>query len=166
MARLVLADASPLIALARLAGLDWIGALFGPVTLPETVRAEILDRGAWPGQESLMLAIETGVLVVRSDDGGVPELTELDEGEAACIRLALRHDGPTLILMDEKAGRAVATEHGITVAGTAAVIGMARQRGLIPSAREAFEELLRGDFRISGEVIRVVLARVGEAQEP
>jgi predicted nucleic acid-binding protein len=157
MARLVLADASPLIALARLAGLDWIGALFGPVMLPETVRAEILDRGDWPGQESLRLAIETGVLVVRSDDGGVPELTELDEGEAACIRLAL---------MDEKAGRAVAAEHGITVAGTAAVIGMARQRGLIPSAREAFEELLRGDFRISGEVIRVVLARVGEAQEP
>lgn len=166
MDRLVLADASPLIALTRLGGLNWLRALFGPVMLPETVRAEILDRGDWPGQEGLRAAIASGLLVVRGDDGGAPELPELDEGEAACIRLALRHGGPTLILMDERVGRAVAGELGIAVAGTAALIGLAKQRDLIPSAREAFAELLRGDFRISGEVIRTVLTRVGELHEP
>lgn len=162
MARLVLADASPLIALARLGSLDWLGALFGQVALPETVRAEILDCGTWPGRDALRRTIEAGGLVVRCDDGGTPELPELDEGEAACIRVALRHSGPALILMDERAGRAVAAEHGISVAGTAAVIGMAKQHGLIPSAHAAFEELLRGDFRLSGEVIQTVLERVGE----
>jgi predicted nucleic acid-binding protein len=74
----------------------------------------------------------------------------------------LRHDGPSLILMDERAGRAVAGEYGIQVAGTAAVIGQAKQRGLIPSARAVFEELLRGDFRLSREVIQTVFAKVGE----
>ena len=64
--------------------------------------------------------------------------------------------------MDERAGRAVAGEYGIQVAGTAAVIGQAKLRGLIPSARDVFEELLRGDFRLSREVIQIVLARVGE----
>ncbi len=45
MARLVLADASPLIALARLGGLRWLPVLFGTLVLPESVRAEILDHG-------------------------------------------------------------------------------------------------------------------------
>lgn len=166
MARLVLSDASPLIVLARVAGLSWLQALFGEIVIPETVREEILGRGEWPGMDALREAIEAGWLVVREDgpDSGdeTPELPELDEGEAACIRIALRHDGPALILMDERAGRAVAGEYGIQVAGTAAVIGQAKQRGLIPSARVVFEELLRGDFRLSREVIQTVLATVGE----
>lgn len=165
MAGLVLADASPLIALTRLGGLGWLAALFGTVVVPEAVRAEILDRGAWPGQDALRKAIESGALAVVRDDGNT-ELPELDEGEAACIRIALRHRGPALILIDERTGRAVAAEHGIAIAGTAAVIGMAKQRGLIRSARGAFDELLRGDFRISGDVIQAVLARVGETAHP
>jgi predicted nucleic acid-binding protein len=70
---------------------------------------------------------------------------------------------PALLLMDERAGRAVALELGLQVAGTAAVIGMARQRGLIASARQIFECLHQSDFRISPQVIKTLLARVGEA---
>lgn len=163
MARLVLSDASPLIVLARVSGLPWLRALFGELVIPETVREEILGRGVWPGMEALREAIEAGWLVVRADGDELPEIPQLDEGEAACIRHALRHDGPTLILMDERAGRAVAGEFGIQVAGTAAVIGQAKQRGLIPSAHAVFEELLRGDFHLSREVIQTVLAKVGES---
>ena len=89
-------------------------------------------------------------------------LPELDEGESACIRIALAHDGPTLLLMDERAGRAIAQEHGLRVAGTAAIIGLAKQRGLIPSAREVFALLHAAEFRIAPEVLRTVLQRVGE----
>jgi predicted nucleic acid-binding protein len=137
-------------------------ALFGEIVIPETVREEILGHGVWPGMESLQEAIKAGWLIVRADGDEIPEIPQLDEGEAACIRLALRHDGLSLILMDERAGRAVAGEYGIQVAGTAAVIGQAKQRGLIPSARAVFEELLRGDFRLSREVIQTVFAKVGE----
>lgn len=64
--------------------------------------------------------------------------------------------------MDERAGRAIATEHGLRVAGTAAIIGMAKQRGLIGSAQDVFGRLHSSDFRISAPVIATVLARVGE----
>jgi predicted nucleic acid-binding protein len=50
----------------------------------------------------------------------------------------------------------------LRVAGKAAVIGMAKARGLIPSAKAVFETLHDSDFRISPEVIRTVLSRVGE----
>ena len=49
------------------------------------------------------------------------------------------------------------------VAGTAAVIGMAKSRGLIGSATEVFSRLHGSDFRISAEVIRAILKRVGES---
>ena len=92
-------------------------------------------------------------------------MPDLDEGEAASIRLALSF-GPassTLLLIDERAGRATAMECGLRVAGTAAVIGMARQRGLIPSARAVFAQLHTSDFRIAVAVIETVLKRCGES---
>ncbi len=89
-------------------------------------------------------------------------MPDLDEGEAACIRLALAHPEPSLLLMDERLGRAIATEHGLQVAGTAAVIGMARLKGLVPSAREVFARLHALDLRISPAIIQTILDRVGD----
>lgn len=89
-------------------------------------------------------------------------MPELDEGEVACIRLALASGMPALLLMDERAGRAVAQEHGLRVAGTAAAIGTAKTRGLIVSARDVFARLHASGFRISAHVIAAMLQRVGE----
>ncbi len=80
MAAIVIADASPLIALARVNG--------------------------------LVLFQATAV------DTSEPALPDLDEGEAASIRLALSRREPVLLLIDERAGRAVAQELGITVTWT------------------------------------------------
>ncbi|MDR0781735.1 MAG: DUF3368 domain-containing protein, partial [Pseudomonadales bacterium] len=70
---------------------------------------------------------------------------------------------PMLLLMDERAGRAVAQELGLKVTGTAAVVGMAKARGLIPSAREVFTRLHAAEFRVAAAVIREILRRVGES---
>ena len=132
--------------------------------MPIAVEHEVLAGPVTRGQAAIRAALSAGSL--RTWTGQVPEvaLPDLDEGEAACIRIALVHQSTSgndaLLLMDERAGRAVAQEHQLRVAGTAAVIGMAQTRGLIPSARNVFETLLQSDFRISAEVIRTVLARI------
>ena len=162
MARLVLTDASPLIGLARVDGLAWLGALFGVVWMPPEVRREVLANRGLP-DEGPILAAEAAGWLRESDPPMGPELPDLDEGEAACIRIALASPEPSLLLMDERAGRAIATERGLCVAGTAAIIGMAKARGLIGSApREVFARLHGPDFRISAQVIETVLRRVGE----
>jgi len=56
----------------------------------------------------------------------------------------------------------VAQELGLKLAGTAAVIGLARQTGLIPSAKAVFAQLHASDFRIAPDVIKAVLQRCGE----
>ena len=87
---------------------------------------------------------------------------DLDEGESAWVSIAAGLSEPVLLIMDARAGRAVAKEKGIAVIGMEALIGEAKKRGLIPSAKEAFEVLHQSDFRISENVIRTVLQRVGE----
>jgi len=162
MARLVLTDASPLIGLARVDGLPWLQALFGAVWMPPQVYAEVITSHGFDGEASIVAAIDAGWLKISSASPTQPDLPDLDEGEAACIRLALASQTPALLLMDERAGRAVAQEHGLRVAGTAAVIGMAKKSGQIVCAKDVFARLHASDFRISAQVISTVLRRVGE----
>ena len=164
MARLVLSDASPLIGLSFVDGLEWLRELFGTVWIPQEVAREVLPGQERPGEAAIVEALESGWLCLREGPRSPAPLPELDEGESACIRIALGHGEPTLVLMDERMGRALALEAGIRVAGTAAVIGMARRRGLIPSARAVFEQLHQSEFRIAADVIRTVLDRVGEGE--
>jgi len=162
MAGRVLSDASPLIGLGQVDGLPWLQQLFGTVWIPQEVYAELITGQGFTGEAALLRAHTDGWLRLSGPTPAAPALPDLDEGEAACIRTALADAQPTLLLMDERAGRAVALARGLKVAGTAAVIGMAKQRGLIHQAKPVFERLHRSDFRISAEVISVVLRRVGE----
>jgi len=148
MAAPVISDASPLIALARVDGLAWLHQLFGTVLIPQEVAREVAIEAAW--------------IQVVHEVAESPPLPDLDEGEAACIRLALAQTEACLLLIDERAGRAIALELGLSVAGTAAVIGLAHRRGLIASAREVFARLHASDFRIAAEVITTVLRRCGD----
>ena len=135
MVAIVIADASPLIALARVDGLGWLQALFH----------EVLTGSFAASEACIEQAIAAGWLRAVPCALNAPPLPDLDEGEAASIRLALAFGGETLLLIDERAGRAVAQELGLQVAGTAAVIGLAKQNGLIASARSVFAELHASD---------------------
>ena len=95
--------------------------------------------GRFPDTEAaIQQALSTGWLKSVDVETAAPALPDLDEGEAASVRLA----------------------------GTAAVIGMARQRGLIAWAREVFAQLHASNFRIAPAVIHAVLDRCGERGHP
>lgn len=127
------------------------------------MRSEVVSNRGFAGEQAILDAEAAGWLQLTQPAPQTPELPDLDEGEAACIRIALAHGGPALLLTDERARRTVAQENGLQVAATAAVIGMARKRGLLVSARDVFERQHQSDFRISAEVITTVLRRAGEA---
>ncbi len=162
MARLVLSDASPLIGLARVDGLGWLQALCGTVHVPQEVAAEVMTGGGLPGEAELAAAMGGGWLKIAQATPATPPLPDLDEGESACIRLALAHPEPCLLLMDERAGRSVALAAGLRVADTAAVVAAARRKSLTPSARDVFAALHAAGFRISRDVIETALRSCGE----
>jgi predicted nucleic acid-binding protein len=159
VARLVLTDVSPLIGLERVDGLAWLHSLFGSVEITRPVYREL--AGIEGPEPRIAAAIAEGWLVAREHDPeGSARPPHLGAGEWTTILAARDHDGPCLALIDDRLARREARAAGVQLAGTAAVIGMAHSRGLIPSAREVFERLLRSDFRISPHVIREVLRRV------
>lgn len=166
MNRIVIADASALIALAKIDHLFILQGLFGAVWLAPTVLGELRMAEFAENGSALQAALDADWLRVNPTPTASTPLTGLDAGETESILQALyaqSQGDAVLLIIDEQTGRAAATTLGLTIAGTAAVIGMAKQRGLIPSARAVFVALLQTDFRISADIIRQVLANVGEA---
>jgi predicted nucleic acid-binding protein len=161
--RVVIIDASPLIGLAIVDGLTWLPALFGSVWMPATVEREVLPGVGARGESEIAAAITRNDLRLWQGPYAKTSLPDLDEGEADCIRIGLSVGAANaLLIMDERAGRAIAGEHGLRVAGTAALIGLAKKRGLITSAREKFALLHATDFRLSAAIIETVLRDVSE----
>ena len=160
---IVLSDASPLIALALIDRLDLLRSLFGQVSITEVVKAEVLADGSKPGEAAIAEAIKSNWIRVIPDEWPEPQFPALDEGEAGTLRAAVNVGVPCLVLIDERAGRAVAAELGIAIAGTVGLIVQAKMRGLIPSARALFANMLEQDFRIRPELIRAALAQTQES---
>lgn len=160
--RLVLSDASPLIALSLIDRLNVLHALFGTITITGVVQAEVLAGGNRPGQSALAAALKAKRIRVIFDEWPEPKLPDLDEGEASTLRAAQHYGGPCLVLIDERAGRAVAKASGIAHAGTVGLLVHAKQRGFIQSAKTAFEQLLAKDFRVSAQLIKDALVQAGE----
>lgn len=167
MDRLVLSDAAPVICLAQVGGLPWLSTLFGRVHITEAVRDEILTGLGKPGEDTLAEAVKRRLLRVHPEwDWPEPQFPGLGQGEASCIRAAanlLKRRRDCLLLIDDREARRVAASLMIPVTGTAAVIGAAKQAGLIASARAVFDQLLQSGFRISPAIVDAILESVGEA---
>ncbi len=159
----VIADAGPLIALARIQALNLLPRLFGRVLITPTVREEMLPPGDFPGTAALQAALDAGWLCCQevSPTAERPLHPGVDPGEASVMALALQYP-EALLLLDDRTGRAEARRRGLAFLGTAAVIGMARLRGLIPAARPLLEQFRSIGYFISQEVIDAVLADIGE----
>jgi predicted nucleic acid-binding protein len=87
-------------------------------------------------------------------------LRALDEGERAALALA-RTLSADLVLMDDRAGVAVARRQGFTVTGTLGVLDLAGRRGFIDLGA-AFIRHKRTNFRYRPEIMEALLARHSE----
>lgn len=164
----MIADAGPLIALARIDALDLLHRLFGRVIITTTVRDEILPAAStFPETEQLTHTLVQGwVEVVNEPQNRWHPLNPgIDAGEASAIKTACywRDAGDAVLLvMDDRAGRLEAKAQGIALVGTVAMIGLAKTEGLIAAARPLLERLVQSGYFIGPSVMTAVLAEVGE----
>ena len=157
MARLVLSDTGPMIALARVDGLGWLRELFGVVALTPEVVAEIFAGKGGNDEVLVRQALAGGWLKPLGASPAEPRYPHLGEGEASCLRVALMRGEPSLLLLDDRLARREARRAGLKFVGVAAVIGMAELQGRTPSARAVIDQLLQTDYRVSQSVIDDVL---------
>jgi len=159
----VVADAGPLIALARIGRLSLLRELVGTVFVPEAVVAECVGDCSRPGAVAIQAALAEGLLVARRSEptAELETLAQLlDLGEAEALSLAIAEG--ISVLMDERRGRGVARHLGVPVIGTGGVLIVAKQAHLVDTVAPLVDELQRCDYRLSTPLIAEILHRCGE----
>jgi predicted nucleic acid-binding protein len=161
---LIVADAGPLIGLGRVGLLPLLRDLYTSVLIPSRVLKELRISSEMPGARALSAALQEGWLVHLAVDP-TPELKKLlemlDPGEAEAILLARQRTTP--ILIDERHGRAVARDLGLSVVGTGSVLLQAKEKGFLDRVDAAIERLTDAGYRLSPELKQQLLEQAGEA---
>lgn len=148
---IIIADASPLIALADIGELDILKNLYQSILITDVVRREIqVDLPEW-------ISISTEYDPQKQK---LLEL-ELDPGEASAIALALNKTSSRIIL-DEQKGRSVAQRLGLKVTGTLGIIIKSKEEGLIRAGKPILEKLETHGFWLSEKLKKEILDRMGE----
>lgn len=150
----VVTDAGPLIALARVDALDLLRALFGRVLIPEAVKTECCAK---PGMDAdrITTAIAQKWLVVTPVAMLNAPAAQLGKGERQALALAQSHTA-SLLLVDDRLARREAARLGLPFIGTVRVLWVAEQRGLIPSAERIVGQMRANGYRISVELLEVI----------
>jgi uncharacterized protein len=162
---IVLADASPLIALGVARQLHLLKALFDKVKTTGLVLGEVAPGGdlPLPGEAEILKAIRAKWLTPLNRDWDKPKFSFLDRGEESILRAASNLRAPCLLLIDDLPARAAAKNLGFAVTGTAGILVRAKQQGLLPAVRPVMETLHAQGFRLSTELIKAILVEVGKS---
>ena len=152
---IVVSDTSPITALLTVKKAEVLKQLFGEVVIPNAVETELLRTHpvlpAWLRVQPLQNSARAN-LYARS----------VDRGEAEAIALAEELHADHL-LIDERKGRRLAQQQGVSVVGLLGVILLAKRAQLIPSARALLEELDReAGIYLTEELKDTALKTVGE----
>jgi len=161
----VVSNASPLVALARIGHLSSLHKLYETVHIPTEVYNEVVVGGAgMPGASAVSKAGWIQVTPVQD----VVELekaivkTGLGTGELSAIFLA-KQLAADLILMDERKGRRLALEEGLSVIGCIGILEELYRLGEIKDLRHIYQELLRQNVRIDSRTLQASLNQLGLA---
>ena len=153
-------NTGPLIALVACHSLDLLKQLHRHVLVLTAVVDEFGRGGAGAGVDAGLPAW----LEVRALTAPVPPLlvAHLDEGEASAIALALEARVP-LVAIDERRGRLIARDVGLTVTGTLGLLLRAKRLGIIDAVAPRLTAMRQKGIWLGEALVRHVLA---EAKEP
>ncbi len=159
---IVIADATPLIGLARINHLWLLPELFEEIVVPQAVYVEVAGvdselTGAVELRTAFWLRRQT-----LADRSNVDYLrADLDPGEAEVLVLA--HElNADLVLLDETKARLAAEMLGLRFIGTIGVLLLAKRKGKVVALRPLLDDLRAERFYISTKLYEMTLQSVGE----
>ena len=170
---MTVADATPLIALARIHRLELLRDLYDHVLIGSVVKAETVDAGRAVralGVEQIEAAAAAGWLETADPTDAesdlaqrLSQLSRLHRSEAESIAIA--HARELRLVADDKEARSVARTLGVPLVGTAAVLlqGYLRRSFGLDSLEKALRDL--GEtLCLSPSVVAEVLRRARKAK--
>lgn len=158
----MIVNASPLIFLSRVGGLEWLCNLCSGRV--EVVRAVIAEVAAGHDGQTIIDAIEAEQRVCVLDDIAVPPVIgawDLGLGETQVLGHCLGQ-ASVIAVLDDAAARQCARSLGIPVVGSFGVVLAAKRMGWIASARPVIERLLADGLYLRPSLVAEALAEIGE----
>lgn len=151
MPEIIVSDTSCIILLDKIDRINLLQSIFGTITITQTIADEF-------GQD-----IPDFFEIQNPKNKKYQKILEsfLDPGESSAIALALEND-ECLLIIDELKGRREAKLLGINFTGTVGILIVAKEKGLIGSIADIFNEIEETDFRISEAVIKEAKLKCGE----
>jgi uncharacterized protein len=156
MARIIIADAGPLIAFAGIDALFVLQNLFSEISIAESVRCECLAKPGADSQRIEAVIDEGWVKIFAPGVNTEPLSPSLGAGESGSIRYALESPGESLLMVDDRLARRLALKRGINIVGTVRILDLAEQRGLIRSAEQSIVEMVAVGYRVSLELLQQI----------
>lgn len=152
----VVADTTPLNYLVLIRQAEVLHQLFGEVMIPEAVLTELRHPKAPAAVTAWLQNLPHWLRVVKVSH--VDDTIQLGHGETEAISLAVEKQ-VSIVLMDERRGRAAAEARGLLPIGTLNILDLADGRGLLDGVT-ALNELKRTTFRADGELLDRFEARM------
>jgi len=146
-------NTSPLYYLITVGMAELLGQLFGEVLIPPGVASELADPSRpaavrqWIDRPPPWLRIRS---LNQAPDAEL--LKDLDLGEREAIQLAVESKASVLI-MDERKGRAIVQRRGLPLIGALGVLGEAHQRRILDNPLAVLQAMRQSGFRISNELV-------------
>ena len=164
MRGVVVADAGPLIGMARADCLSLLQQLYKQIIIPPAVLGELRISSNRPGARMVSQAIQAGWIEMVNIQKPIdfPAFLSLgDAGEAESIQLALEKKADLLIIDDRK-GRRVAERRGIRIMGTGGVLISAKRAGFLDNVSPILDRLAGEGYRMSPDLWRRIRKLAGE----
>jgi uncharacterized protein len=142
-----------LIGLERIQRLDLLPQVFSSIMIPPAVQIEVGITAPW-----------LNVVEVRNQAVVMTLKTQVDDGEAEAIALALE-SGDVFVILDDLTARRVAIQLNLKVIGTVGVLLRAKQQSIILEVKPLLIALNQVNFRISAAIVERALRIAGELDE-
>jgi uncharacterized protein len=159
----VVADTSSVSNLIVVQKLDLLHSLFGDVFIPERVFVEIEQLANFGIDMSVFVNADWIKTKSLEDFSVYDQLTEtLDRGESEAIALSLTYTN-SLLLIDERKGRAIAESYNIRCIGLVGILILAKEKGFIGAVKPLLDRLIEeANFFISAKVYQSALSAANE----
>lgn len=152
---IIAADTSPINYLILIDRISVLETLYGRVFIPHAVHDELLNPHA-PERVRTWAKNPPVWLEILSPSKPLPLFgVKLGPGESEAIALA-EELGAERLLIDERAGWAIATSRGLQTIGTLGILREAHRAGLL-DLRISLDQLQSAGFRVSRNLIDLLL---------
>jgi len=162
----IVSDTGPIIGLAKIGKIYLLNEIAEEILIPPMVHKELLGK-IGPESNEIDQALNSFIQIadIPIIEPAIQKVvTDLDAGEKQTIAIAYNLNDDILLVMDDRAGREVASKLRIATTGLVGLLLRSKEMGLIKNVASYLELLRENGYWLSDELIVAAKRLAGESK--